>query len=183
MTETRAEQGSQLQIKKATTEDVATVWGIVEADAKWLANQGLEHWAKYYTEIMVSKMIHKKEVFLGLKSGKAVGTITYDTKPPKYYDEEGYSKLFSGGEEENAAYVTAVAVLPNEQKQGFAGQMLQFAEEEAKQKGTKWMRLDCRAEVPDLVSFYEKRGYKKLGDKPIDEGEAGTYWLMEKELV
>lgn len=182
MTETKGERGTQLNITRASASDVATVWGIIKADAVWLKDQGLEHWAKYYTEEMVSKMIHKKEVYLGFKDGKPVGTITFDTKPPKYYEEEGYAKLFSGGEQDPAVYMTAVAVLPTEQRQGFAGQMMRFVESKAIEKGAKWLRLDCRAEVPGLVSFYEKRGFKKVVNGLVDEGEDGTYWLMEKEL-
>lgn len=126
-------------------------------------------------------MIRKKEVYLGRMNGKPVGTATFDTKPPWYYTEPGYAGKFTGPDEP-AIYLTALAVLPQDQKQGFAGRLLQFVEEKARASGANWLRLDCRSEVPDLVNFYEKRGFSKVGDKPVDEGEDGTYWLMEKAL-
>lgn len=171
----------RLEINKAISQDLPVVWGIIDNCAKWLSGQNLNHWAKYYTEEMVSKMINKKEVYIGTNNGESVGTITFDTKPPKYYEEPGYGELFTNPNDP-AVYLTAVAVLPGHHGRGFAGQLLQFVEDKATERNMKWLRLDCRSEVPGLVSFYEKRGFRKLGNGPIDEGEDGTYWLMEKNL-
>lgn len=171
-----------LEIVRARSSDLAIIWGIIEECSQWLSIQNINHWTRYYTEEMVSKMIEKKEVYVGLNNNEAISTITLDNIPPKYYSEPGYEDRFTNPDE-SAIYITAVAVLPAKQKQGFAGQLLDFAEDKARKAGTKWLRLDCRAEVPGLVTFYEKRGFNKLGDKPVDEGEDGTYWLMEKELL
>ncbi len=172
----------EFRIRRATAEEAQIVWGIIETCAKWLSQRGLEHWARYYTKDMVDKMIKKKDVFLALSDGKPVGTITTGSNPPKYYNEAGYAGKFTNPEDP-AVYITAVAVLPAEHKRGFAGQMLQYIEDEAYLAGADWLRLDCRAEVPGLVGFYEKRGFVKLGSSPVDEGEDGTYWLMEKKIA
>lgn len=176
------EVSDPFEIRRATSNEVQTVWSIIEEDSKWLSEQGLNHWGKYYTFEMVAKMVDRKEVYIGYRDGRPIGTITFDTRPPKYYGEAGYQQMFTDPEE-NAFYITAVAVLPEEQRKGFAGKLLQFTEEEARARQVKWLRLDCRAEVPGLVQFYEKRGFKKVGNQTIDEGEDGTYWLMEKSLV
>lgn len=60
--------------------------------------------------------------------------------------------------------------------------MLAFAESISKERGLRWLRLDCRNEVPGLVRFYENRGFEKVGDDPLQEGENESYWLMEKLL-
>jgi ribosomal protein S18 acetylase RimI-like enzyme len=177
-----AENPIKLEIKHARIEDLPIIWGIIDDCAKWLSGQNLNHWSKYYKKEMVSKMLTKKDVYMELNNGEVVGTVTLDTKPPKYYEEPGYGELFTNPNDP-AVYMTALAVLPGHQGRGFAGHLLQFVEERAKERKMKWLRLDCRAEVPDLVTFYEKRGFKKLGNKPTDEGEDGTYWFMEKELL
>jgi len=61
--------------------------------------------------------------------------------------------------------------------------LIQIVEDKAREKNIKWLRLDCRTEVPGLVSLYERKGFERLGDEPTDEGEDGTYWLMEKKLL
>lgn len=171
----------QLEIKKATEADLSIVWGIIDECAQLLSRQGFHHWAKYYTQEMVKKMIQRKEVYLGVNNGRAIGSVTFDTIPPKYYAAAGYSEYFTNPLD-SAVYVTALAVLPSEQNQGTAGRLLQFVEDTARNKNVCWLRIDCRAEVPGLISFYEKRGYIKVGSNAIDEGEDGTYWLMEKNL-
>jgi len=176
------ERPVRLEIKRASASDVPIVWEIIRESSKWLSDQGLNHWAKYYTEEMVAKMVHKKEVYMGIANGKTVGTVTLDTQPPKYYIEPGYSVRFTNPTDP-AIYMTALAVLPEEQKQGFAGQLIQIVEDKAREKNIKWLRLDCRTEVPGLVSLYERKGFERLGDEPTDEGEDGTYWLMEKKLL
>lgn len=179
--EKQNEPAGNFEIKRATLADMQTVWKIIKKDSNWLAEQDLNHWAKYYTEEMIGKMITRKEVYLGLRDNEPISTITLDSKAPKYYAGAEYSKRFTNPDDP-AIYVTAAAVLPNEHKKGFASRLLQFVERRARQKGAKWMRLDCRAEVPGLAAFYEKRGFQKLGSSPIDEGEDGTYWLMERKL-
>lgn len=169
------------EIKKATENDLPTVWRIIKKNADDLSRQGIHHWEKYYTEEMVSKMIRKKEVYLGLNNSNPVGTVTFDSKPPKYYAEPGYGERFTSPED-LAIYITALAVLPDEQHHGFASKMLQFVEDEAIKRNINWLRLDCRAEVPGLVIFYERRGFVKVNEEPINEGEDGTYFLMEKSL-
>lgn len=167
--------------KRASLEDLPAVWYVIDKCSQWLSDNGFHHWAKYYNEGMVSKMIQKKRVYMGIENGRTIGTVTFDTRAPKYYAETGYAQQFTDPNAP-AAYVTGIAVLPTEQNHGYAGRMLAFVEQEAKKENAQWLRLDCRAEIPGLVSFYEKRGYTKVGDTPFDEGDDGMYWLMEKKL-
>ena len=109
------ERPVRLEIKRASASDVPIVWEIIRESSKWLSDQGLNHWAKYYTEEMVAKMVHKKEVYMGIANGKTVGTVPLDTQPPKYYIEPGYSVRFTNPTDP-AIYMTALAVLPEEQK-------------------------------------------------------------------
>lgn len=175
------EKPGEMQISNATQKDLDEVWKVVEENAKWLAELGLGHWKKYYTQNMVGKMIERKNVYLGRINGEAVGTVTYDLKPPKYYNEPGYADLFSNPEAP-AAFITALAVMPEMHGRGLGEKLLRHVEDQARWAGAKWLRLDCREEVPGLVGFYEKRGYTRLGEEAIDEGDDGSYWLMEKHI-
>ncbi len=171
----------KVELKRTTASDLPVVWDVISKCSENLSEQGLSHWSKYYTEDMVGKMIAKKEVYLGVVGETTVGTVTIGGEPPKYYEDPGYGDRFTKTDEP-VIYITALAVLPDYQKQGFAGQMLRQVEELAVEKKASWLRLDCRIEVPGLVAFYEKNGFKKLGDFPVDEGEDGTYWFMEKKI-
>lgn len=171
-----------LEIRRAQKDDLQAVWGIIRECSDWLVREyHLRHWADHYTEDMMGKMIAHKEVYLAEANGIPVSTMTFDSRPPKYYQEEGYDKMFEQPEEP-AGYVMAVGVLPEYQGQGVAVQMIKLAEEESRNRGLKWLRLDCRNEVPGLVSFYEKRGFTKVGDEALKEGDNESYWLMEKSV-
>lgn len=169
-----------VDISRASDQDLDAVWAIIDACAQWLADQDLKHWADHYTREMMAKIIRKLEVYVASQEGKAVSTITVGLQPPKYYVTEGYVQRFADPEAA-AAYIMALGVLPTYQGRGVAGKLLTFAEGLAKQRGVEWLRLDCRAEVPGLVQFYEKRGFHTVGES-LPEGVNETYWLMEKRI-
>ena len=168
------------KISRAYDLDYDSVWKVISHCSKWLADQGLCHWDKYYTPDLVRKLLKHKEVYMAKDGDSCIGTITFDTRPPKYYEEEHYDQMFTEPDQ-MAGYITAVAVFPDLQGQGVATRLLQFVEDLAKEKELKWLRLDCRIEVPGLVEFYKKRGFVPMHD-PLDEGEDGKYLLMEKKL-
>ena len=176
----KQEQIGMISIQRAEKKDLDTVWTIIENCAKWLADQGLRHWADHYTKDILATMIQKLEVYVATQNGTAVSTITFGMRPPKYYLEEGYVQRFTDPEA-LAAYVMALGVLPGYQRKGIAGKMVEFVEALAKQHGVTWLRLDCRLEVPGIVPFYERRGFRKVGE-PLQEGEGESYWLMEKNI-
>lgn len=177
---TQSELVSRLRFRRADVQDYGSVWVVISECSKWLADQGLNHWSKYYTPELVQKMIKHKEVYLAEDGNACVGTITFDRRPPKYYEEEHYDQMFSEPTAP-AGYIVAVGVQPGLQGKGVAGRMLQFTEDLAKQQGLKWLRIDCRIEVPGLVDFYKKRGFIAVHE-PLDEGEDGKYLLMEKKI-
>ncbi len=76
----------------------------------------------------------------------------------------------------------ALGVRPSEQGKGIAGKFIDFAFAEAKNRGVKWLRLDCR-EIPSLVRFYENRGFKRVGRMEEDNnGVTEVYLLMERQV-
>lgn len=170
-----------VEIDRANLSDIGGVWEVINKCSDWLKNKGLAHWSNHYSREMVSKMIRKQQVYLATKNGDPVSTITFDMHPPKYYVTDKYLEKFTDPGE-SAGYIMAVGVLPEFQGNGLAVKMLDFSEGLAIKEGAKWLRLDCRDEVEGLTAFYERRGYKKFGDKAIVEGENETYWLMEKQI-
>lgn len=81
-----------------------------------------------------------------------------------------------------ALYLTALAVLPEKQKQGLASQLVTFAETTTKTRGINYIRFDCRASYKALISFYQKRGYTIRGTILDTEDHNEPYYLMEKQI-
>ncbi len=180
MTENRVELGGNLEVGRASRGDLESVWAIIKSDSDWLAEKGLDHWRKYYTREKIAQKIGGSEVYLAYQNNDLVGTVTLDTNPVEYYRPEEMNQFTDP--DASGLYVTALAVLPDKQGQGIASELMEFADSEAKKKGVKYVRFDCRAAYTDLVNFYKKRGYKVAGETVDEEDNNELYLLMEKAL-
>ncbi len=180
MTETRVGLGGNLEVGRASQEDLDSVWGIIKSDSDWLAEKGLDHWRKYYTREKVQRKIYGQEVYLAYQNNNLAGTVTLDTNPVEYYRPEEMNQFTEP--DASGLYVTALAVVPAKQGQGIASKLMEFADSEAKKKGVKYIRFDCRAAYKELVDFYKKRGYKVIGETLDEEDNNERYLLMEKEI-
>lgn len=176
----RTELINGMQIRRASSQDLDIVYSVIRSSADWLKGQGMDHWDKYYTREKVVEKLKSQEVYLAFDKDNVVGTITFDTNPVSYYEERDLANF--SDPEAKALYVTALAVLPEQQKKGIAGSLMKFAEDRAKEKGVGFVRFDCRAMYIDLVKFYRNRDYKVVGAIIDYEDNNEPYFLMEKEL-
>jgi len=68
-------------------------------------------------------------------------------------------------EKENQAYIGTFAVNPAFQNQGIGKQILSFAEKYAvNQLGSKKLIMVVISQREELISFYERRGYRRTGE-------------------
>ena len=64
----------------------------------------------------------------------------------------------------NNIYIHRLAIHPDAQGQGFAKELMDFAEHYAIEKNYNSIRLDTFSQNKRNQKFYELRGYKRLGD-------------------
>ncbi len=180
MTEGQEKVSRDLQIVRAWESDLDTVWGIIKADSDWLESQGMSHWTHYYSRELIEKKLKRQEVYIARNSDGVVGTITLDTNPVDYYTDEDMQKF----EDPSARglYATALAVLPEYQGKGIASKLMEFVEAQAKERGIRFVRFDCRASYLKLVEFYKRRRYKIVGEIIDDADNNELYYLMEKKI-
>lgn len=172
--------GGGLDLIRGQSVNLDEAWALISTCSEWLRDIGMDHWDKYYTRKMVEEKIKGQELYLAYREGELVGTVTLDTNPVSYYEPNDL-ETFEDPKAE-AMYVTALAVYPDMQKQGIAGNLMKFAEESAKERNIPYIRFDCRESYGELVEFYKKRGYGVVGrfTDPSDNDE--PYLLMEKKI-
>lgn len=146
-------------LKKAEESDWKLVFNILSSCANWLFQQGMRHWQDSYAKEDVIQRIKEKDVYLLFIDEKAVGTITLSYKRPSYHKDYPFweEPLAS------ALYISMLAVLPDYHGKGFGSELLQFAEDKARQSGVHYVRFDAVANYKRLNDFYSKRGYKIVG--------------------
>jgi ribosomal protein S18 acetylase RimI-like enzyme len=169
------------QIDRAGASESDIVWNIIDTCSKWLETSGMSHWTNYYTKQLIDKKLSSQEVYIAKVNGNPVAAVTLDQNPVDYYEAQDLSHFEQP--EAAAIYVTALAVLPEKQKQGLASQLVTFAETTAKARGIKYIRFDCRASYEVLVNFYQKRGYCIRGTILDTEDNNEPYYLMEKQIT
>ena len=166
-------------LARAGHEDIDKVWGLINEDSLWLLKtKGLDHWSLYYTREIVAEKIQKQEVFLVGKDSTPIATITLGSNPVDYYTDKNLKCFTNPGAQ--ALYISSLAVKPSFQHMGIAVKLMEFAENQARSRGIRYLRLDCRAEYADLVNFYLKRGYIQVD--LFNEGDNHNYLLMEKVI-
>jgi ribosomal protein S18 acetylase RimI-like enzyme len=155
------------------------VYGLIKEDSEWLSREkGFDHWSDWYTKERVAEKFEDWDVYLAYRNNELVGTMSVSEKKVGYYLQESI-EMFEKPEA-RALYISMLAVKPEFQGQGVASDLLKLAEEIAKNKEIEYVLFDCREEYTELVDFYLKRGYGKMGSFSEEENE--NYLMMEKFL-
>jgi len=166
-------------IVRAGVKDTDKVWRLIDEDSQWLlSTERLDHWSSYYTREIIAHKIQSQKVYLVSQDSTPVATITLGTNPVDYYTPDNLNCFTSP--DASAMYVSSLAVKPSFQHRGIATKLMEFAENQAKSRGIKYLRLDCRAEYQKLVEFYKKGGFAQVGS--FSEGDNQNYLLMEKVI-
>ena len=78
---------------------------------------------------------------------------------------QGYIVMF---ESDGVFHVENVAVHPFKHGCGFGGQLLEFAESEAKERGYEKISLYTNVRMTENLSFYPAHGYRETGRRNED---------------
>ena len=87
-----------------------------------------------------------------------------------------------GTQANSAGYVHRLAVKKNQHGHNIGGQIIEWIGTEVARHGHSYLRLDCDARNPKLCSYYEKHGFKKVGEKLIPSFKDYFANLYEKPL-
>jgi GNAT superfamily N-acetyltransferase len=94
--------------------------------------------------------------FIALDDDKIIGTITCYLPDPNKSD---WPLIYKA---EGVAHFGQFAVEPTYQGEGLGSRLLFQAEEQAILAGMHTMSLDTAEGVPELIAYYEKKGYKPV---------------------
>ena len=150
-----------LVIARASIADVAEADALIRAAAAWLDAAGMTLWGPEeisYDDLLT--VARAGELIIARKDGEAIACLYLHDEDRVFWPQCPPGEAF---------YVHRLAVARKFAGQGFARAMLAWAEDEARGKGRKFLRLDC---VPraKLIALYRGAGFVPVDPGPIQVG-------------
>ena len=149
-----------LQIRKATSQDIDALIQITKACAAFMIQKGIFQWNENYPNREAFEHdITRNELYVLQEANEIMGCVVIST----LMDEE-YKSVNWGTPNGTNIYIHRLAVHPKAQGKGYAQFLMQYAESYAIKNNYRSIRLDTFSKNPRNQKFYELRGYKKLED-------------------
>lgn len=147
-------------IRKGNLKDIDAIMLLTKACAKAMIAKGIYQWNEHYPNPSAfEKDLKRNELYVLEIDGQVKGTIVIST----FMDEE-YMPIDWLTQNSNNIYIHRLAIYPELQGQGYAQQLMNFAEQFAIDNSYSSIRLDTFSQNKRNQKFYELRGYKRLGD-------------------
>ena len=148
------------QIRLDTSHDLDTIKKLTEACAVAMESKGIFQWNEHYPSLERLKVdIEKKELHVLENTDKLLGIIVIT----EVMDEEYIPISWLTPNSKNL-YIHRLATDPATWGKGYGQKLMNFAEDFARENNFESVRLDTFSQNKRNQSFYEARGYKKLGN-------------------
>ncbi len=164
-------------IRKALLSDLASTHQLTQACAKEMISGGIYQWNEHYpTRERLQKDVELQELYV-LEKEDIIGIVVLT----KVMDEE-YVPVEWLTQNDDNLYIHRLAVDPKYWGQGYAQQLMDFAEAYAQQHGYASVRLDTFSENHRNQKFYETRGYQRLGNIYFPKQSDAPFYCYELVL-
>lgn len=147
-------------IRKATLNDIDAIIEMAKACTKHMIDQEIFQWNAHYPNRSAFETdIRRHELHVLDIEHQICGCIVIST----LMDDE-YIPIEWLTPNKNNIYIHRLAVHPKHQGQGYAQQLMDFAEAFAIENTYSSIRLDTFSQNKRNQKFYELRGYQRLGN-------------------
>ncbi|MCG8577983.1 MAG: GNAT family N-acetyltransferase [Flavobacteriales bacterium] len=162
---------------KGTVNDLKETFELLQSCARHMADNGLNQWNENYPTIAhVEQDVSNQTLYLKKIDGRIAGVISVDDQQsPEYKD------IVWKYPNEKVMVIHRMAVHPDFQKMGIAKELMDFAENFARQNNFDSIRLDAYSENKRVLSIYKQRGYHYRGDIYFPFRDA-PFSCLEKKL-
>lgn len=165
---------SALAFRLATLEDTDTVLRILNEAAAWLSDRGIAGWQTgQWRRAKIEAAIERGETYLAYDGETVAATVNLEWSDPEMWPAAPA----------DAGYVHRLAVARHAHGRRLGGEVLAFAERTARERGKRYLRLDCACASAGLRAYYEAAGFTGRGERVV-RGVTDTWCgaLFEKAL-
>lgn len=165
-----------IEVKQMSKDDIHIMIDVLTEATNRMTRNGTPMWT--IPEINEQGLLHYfkyEQMYVGFKNGVPCCTFVLLESDDLYWGEAG--KDFS------SIYLHKISVADAFIKQGVVKEILDFAEEVAKERGKTALRLDVRATLSKVKQVYENNGFKYFGTSRVYLKEVTLdVILLEKTL-
>jgi len=157
-------------VKQAQPEQVNLVSEILLEAISWMDKYDISLWRR--DEVIPDSLRPDVEAglfYLAWNEAEAVGTIKYQLE-----DELFWPDIPKG----ESAFIHKLAVRRTYSGGILSNYLLKWAVEKSRSQGLKYLRLDCDAARPKLMSIYENFGFQKHSDRQVESFHVMRYFYV-----
>lgn len=145
---------------------------ILHKSYKQLKDRGYYSLATHQTAEITKRRIAEGKCLVAVVDEKMIGTLTYvpavNASGHEWYNQK------------NVGICRQFGVIPEMQRTGIGTALLAEAEKLAMEEGTTELALDTVGEAGDLVDYYVRRGFRKVGEAQWKEVNYRSVILSKK---
>ncbi|ULL15660.1 GNAT family N-acetyltransferase [Paenibacillus sp. H1-7] len=147
----------EVTIRAIQEDELPLFSSILLEGARWLAERGMTMWSEEQVaaeKLMKNHRMH--EMMIGYYDGESAAVMILQEADAVMWPED------PPGE---ALYLHKLCVRRSFAQTGISQAMIDWAKLEAKQASKRYVKLDCAADRPALVSFYTRQGFLKVNER------------------
>jgi len=166
----------QIMFRRGTTDDLESVFELVEDAKLFMINNGIFQWDDVYpAKDDFYQDILDNNLFLAEEEKNLVGVYVISGEA-----DEQYHNCIWNNPDETACIIHRLCVSPKYQNKGIGQRIIECIEEQAKEMKYQSIRLDVFTQNPHAINLYKKRQYEERG---FADWRKGRFILMEKKLI
>ena len=164
-----------IQYRQARLEELPIAYHLLKVAARRLSSMNVDQW-QYWLEPPAYKInwleagFSNNEYYFILDEKDIIGMYRLSNEDLDYWGEQSV----------NARYIHSLIVLPSYSGQGIGSQAVAHIESLCTREGIFLLRLDCHAGNHALCAYYERLGFKKVGEVDMPHSLNNLY---EKKLA
>ncbi len=152
-----------------TQGDIVIAVNIMREAASWLLATGQPLWRlDDLTEDNLLAGITKNDVYVGWVGGESAVAMILQWTDPFFWPQA----------QDDSAFIHKLSVRRHFAGTGAAGQLVEWAKQEAARRGKCYLRLDCAGDRPKLCSFYERIGFQQTDRRMVGDLDIAFYELQ-----
>lgn len=161
--------------RKVNTELLRHVLMLLSEASKNLSEKGVKQW-DYWSNPPQDKIDWVTD---GVEKGEFYFVENETNEVMAMFRLQEQDLTYWGEQDREARYIHSLVVRPQFAGQKLGEQIVERIAQQVLEEEVKLLRLDCEARNPQLCAYYEKQGFKKVGEKGLP---ITTYNLYEREL-